>query len=466
MSMMKIPHAVREAAGIFARNGSEVYLVGGAVRDGLRGKTAHDFDMAVSTDPRHVQEMFRPVRGAQVIPTGVKHGTVTLRYRGLSLEVTTFRTEGAYSDGRHPDTVTTAATIEEDLSRRDFTMNALALELPEGKRLVDPFGGRDDIKRGIIRAVGDAAARFAEDGLRPFRALRFAAQTGFIVDAKILAAIPGALGTTAKVSVERIRDEFDKTVMAPSPLRALIYMEETGLLGLMLPEIAVCRGVEQKGRHVFDVLDHSLHAMEYAAARDYPHPVRLAALFHDIGKPPAAAKDAGGVWTFYQHERHSAQMTEALMHRLRYPNALTAEVVHLVKEHMFHYEDTWKEAAVRRFYIRVGPAALNDLFMLRLCDTYATALAEPDPASLMPLRCRIETMLEKSTALNLKDLAVNGNDLIAAGLRPGKRLGIILDELLQAVIDDPALNTRETLLAIAQNLVSGPERASLGRVVL
>ena len=337
-------------------------------------------------------------------------------------------------------------------------MNALALELPAGKRLdkhlIDPFGGKDDIKRGLIRAVGDAAARFAEDGLRPLRALRFAAQTGFTVDKTILDAIPGALGTTAKVSIERIRDEFDKTVMAPSPLRALLYMEATGLLRLFLPELAACPGVEQKGRHIFDVFDHALHALEYAAAHGYPHPVRLAALFHDIGKPETVAKDELGIWTFYQHERHSAQMTEALMRRLRYPNTLTAQVVHLVKEHMFHYEDTWKEAAVRRFYIRVGPSALNDLFMLRLCDTYATALAAPDPASLEPLRRRIETMREKSTALGLKDLAVNGNDLIAAGLRPGKRLGVILDELLQAVIDDPALNTREALLAIARNMAA------------
>ena len=451
---MKIPLALREVADVFAQNGSEVYLVGGAVRDSLRGKTPHDFDMAVSTDAREMRDMFRAVRGAQVIPTGIKHGTVTLRYKGFSFEATTFRTESAYSDGRHPDTVTKAATIEEDLARRDFTMNALALELPAGKRLVDPFGGRNDIKRGLIRTVGDAAARFAEDGLRPLRALRFAAQTGFLVDTAILNAIPGALDTTAKVSVERIRDEFDKTVMAPSPMRAMIYMEGTGLLRLVLPELTACRGVEQKGRHIFDVFDHSLYALEYAAAHGYPHPVRLAALFHDIGKPKTAAKDSAGIWIFYQHERHSAEMTEALMRRLRYPNTLTAQVVHLVKEHMFHYEDTWKEAAVRRFYIRVGPSTLNDLFMLRLCDTYATAHTDPDPASLLPLRHRIEIMLEKSTALGLKDLAVNGNDLIAAGLSPGKRLGIILGELLQAVIDDPALNTRENLLAIARNMAA------------
>jgi tRNA nucleotidyltransferase/poly(A) polymerase len=449
---MKIPLPVREVAEIFARNGSEVYLVGGAVRDGLRGKTANDFDLAVSLDAERVADLFRPVRGARVFPTGIRHGTVTVRYKGLSLEVTTFRTESAYTDGRHPGAVTKAATIEEDLSRRDFTMNAVALELPQGKRVVDPFDGRKDISRGIIRAVGDAAARFAEDGLRPLRALRFAAQTGFSVDKAVIEAVSGALDTTAKVSAERIRDEFDKTVMASTPLPSLHYMEETGLLRLVLPELAACRGVEQKGRHLFDVLDHSLYALEYAAAKDYPIHIRLAALFHDIGKPVVAAVDSSGERTFYQHERHSAAMTEILMRRLRYPNALTEQVVHLVKEHMFHYETAWGDAAVRRFIIRVGEAAANDLFMLRLCDTYAIARINPHSASLAAFRCRIEETLEKSAALGLKDLAVNGGDLIGIGIEPGKRLGIILDELLQTVIDDPALNTREKLLVIAHNI--------------
>jgi putative nucleotidyltransferase with HDIG domain len=449
---MRIPAPVREVAAVFAQNNSEVYLVGGALRDSLRGKAAHDYDLAVSADAALIQDLFRPIRGAQVIPTGIKHGTVTLRYKGLSLEITTFRTESDYSDGRHPDTVAKAASIEEDLSRRDFTMNAIALELPRGKRIVDPFGGRDDIKRGVIRAVGEAAARFAEDGLRPLRALRFAAQTGFTVDEAVLKAIPDALCTTAKVSPERVRDEFDKTMMAAAPLCALRYMEAAGLLRLILPELAVCRGVEQKGRHVFDVLDHSFYALEYAAAKGYPLPVRLAALFHDIGKPSTAAQDPDGNRTFYLHEQRSAEMTETLMRRLRYPNMLTRQVVHLVREHMFYYEDTWGDAAVRRFIIRVGEAALNDLFMLRLCDTYAISRNDPSPASLMPLRRRIETVLAKTVALSLKNLAVNGNDLIAAGVEPGKRLGIILDNLLQTVIDDPALNTRENLLTIARNL--------------
>jgi putative nucleotidyltransferase with HDIG domain len=449
---MRIPPPVREAAAVFAQNGSEVYLVGGALRDSLRGKAAHDYDLAVSMDAALIQDLFRPVRGAQVIPTGIRHGTVTLRYKGLSLEITTFRTESGYSDGRRPDTVAKAASIEEDLSRRDFTMNAIALELPGGKRIVDPFGGREDIKRRVIRAVGDARARFAEDGLRPLRALRFAAQTGFAVDGAVLKAIPGALDTTAKVSPERVRDEFDKTVMAAAPVPALLCMEETGLLRLILPELAACRGVEQKGRHAFDVLDHSFYALEYAAAKDYPRHVRLAALFHDIGKPPAAAQDPDGTWTFYLHDQYSAEMTESLMRRLRYPAQLTGQVARLVKEHMFNYEDSWTDSAVRRFIIRAGETALNDLFMLRLCDTYAIRRMPPNPANLAALRQRIETVLEKSAALGLKDLAVNGDDLIAAGIAPGKRLGIILDSLLQAVIEDPALNTREKLLVIALNL--------------
>jgi putative nucleotidyltransferase with HDIG domain len=451
---MKVHPLVREVAAIFAQNGHEVYLVGGAVRDGLRGKTAHDFDLAVSADAALVGSLFRQTRGARVIPTGIQHGTVTLRYKGLSLEITTFRTERDYADGRHPGVVEKAASIEEDLARRDFTMNAIALELPGGKRIVDPFGGREDIRRQSIRAVGDAVARFAEDGLRPLRALRFAAQTGFTLDKALLRAIPAALPVTAKVSPERVRDEFDKILMARFPLPALHYMEETGLLRLILPELAACRGVEQKGYHLFDVLDHSFYALEYAAAQGYAHHIRLAALLHDIGKPITAAKDSGGVWTFYQHERHAAEMTENLLRRLRYPNALTGQVAHLVREHMFHYEENWRAAAVRRFIIRVGQDALDDLFALRLCDTYALARTPPHPQILMPLRERVEKTLAKNAALSLKSLAVHGGDLMAAGISPGKRLGIILNELLQAVIDDPDLNTREKLLEIARNLHS------------
>ena len=450
---MKIHRLVREAARVFTGAGFEVYLVGGAVRDSLRGKEPSDFDLASSASPEEVTALFRRVDGAQVIPTGIRHGTVTLRYRGLSMEVTTFRTDGTYQDGRHPESVAQAATIEEDLSRRDFTMNAIAVELPAGTRIVDPFDGAADIKRRLIRAVGTAAERFAEDGLRPLRALRFAAQTGFTVDRAILDAIPGAIPTTAKVSAERLRDEFDKTIMADNPLTALYYMEENGLLKFLLPELAACRGVEQKGYHTYDVLDHALAALEYAAARRYTRPVRLAALFHDLGKRETAQKDEAGIWTFYQHERRSEELTLAIMRRLRYPNETAAHTAHLVREHMFHYDESWGDAAVRRFLIRAGTEYLDDLLELRLCDGYAQARREPDPVGLLPFRRRLERELAKKTALGLKDLAVSGRDLIAAGIAvPGKQLGVTLSRLLEAVIEDPAQNTRETLLAIAKNL--------------
>ncbi|MDR2143291.1 MAG: polynucleotide adenylyltransferase, partial [Treponema sp.] len=226
MGNLRIHPLLREIAGIFTASGKEVYLVGGAVRDLLLGREAVDWDLATNARPQEVTGLFR-----KVIPTGIKHGTVTVRYKGRSVEVTTFRTESGYSDGRRPDTVSYAATIEEDLSRRDFTMNAAAVKLPDGS-LTDPFGGRDDIKRRIIRCVGLASERFAEDGLRPLRALRFASQLGFDLDEATLGAIHGALPTTAKVASERIRDELDKIIDSPNPLRAFRLMEETELLHL------------------------------------------------------------------------------------------------------------------------------------------------------------------------------------------------------------------------------------------
>jgi tRNA nucleotidyltransferase/poly(A) polymerase len=236
---MNIDPILKEAAKIFANSGKEVYLVGGAVRDLLRGGRAKDWDLATGALPEEVIAMFR-----RVVPTGIKHGTVTVHYRGREFEVTTFRAESSYSDGRRPDKVEFGVSVEEDLSRRDFTMNAMAYKLPSGP-LTDPFGGKEDIKAGLIRCVGKAEERFAEDGLRPMRALRFASQLGFKVDGAALAAIPGALSLTAGVSPERLRDEIDKIVASPLPSAAFRLMEETGLLSLLLPELAECRGIEQ-----------------------------------------------------------------------------------------------------------------------------------------------------------------------------------------------------------------------------
>lgn len=440
---------LREIALLFRDRGRQLYLVGGAVRDMFRGQSPKDWDLATDAVPAEVLEMFRGITPrASVIPTGIKHGTVTLHYRGGEYEITTFRSESDYRDGRHPESVRFAKTIEEDLSRRDFTMNSIALSLPGGEA-VDPYGGLEDIKKGRIRCVGKALDRFAEDGLRPMRALRFAAQLGYQVEDSTLEAIRPSLDVTAKVSRERIRDELDKIIASPRPSAAFRLMETTGLLELLAPELSACRGIEQKGYHRFDVLDHSLLACDYAAGKEYPQEVRLAALLHDIGKPEVRQKDEAGIWTFYQHEKHSARMARDLMTRLRYPNAQIDKVCRLVDCHMFHYDDSWGEGAVRRFIIRVGEENLEDIYRLRRADTYGMAGNEGPPENLTGLISRVDRVLAGNHALSLKDLAISGGDLINAGIQPGRHMGIILKELLETVVDDPASNNRETLLNIA-----------------
>jgi putative nucleotidyltransferase with HDIG domain len=343
-------------------------------------------------------------------------------------------------------------------------MNAIALRLPSGE-IVDPFGGEADIKKGIIRCVGNASERFSEDGLRPLRAVRFTAQLGFAIEKNTLEAINGALRVCEKVSMERVRDEIDKILASPLPSAAFLLMEKTGLLSLFLNELAVCRGIYQNGFHSFDVLDHSLLACDYAARNRYSHKLQLAALLHDIGKPQARKADenvfvngtsangipADSVWTFYRHEEISKNICRKMLSRLRYSNSVADQVCHLVKEHMFHYTEDWSSAAVRRFVVRVGEENLEDLYRLRRADTFAHKSQESDPQNLMLLANRIEKVLAESRAFRIKDLAVSGNDLTETGIPSGKILGIILKELLETVLDDPKQNSKEKLLEIARN---------------
>jgi putative nucleotidyltransferase with HDIG domain len=448
--VIKIHSVLKEIASVFSDKGKQVYLVGGAVRDMLRGETVNDWDLATDALPEEVTQIIRRA-GGKVIPTGIKHGTVTALYKSHSIEITTFRLESEYSDGRRPDQVSYAASIEEDLSRRDFTMNAVALRLPKGE-IIDPFNGQKDIKAKIIRCVGKAQERFGEDGLRPLRAVRFCAQLGFEIEKATFDAINGALDVCAKVSWERVRDELNKILASPVPSVAIRAMEKTGLLPLFLEELAACRGIEQKGFHSFDVLDHSLLACDYAARKDYSQELRLACLFHDIGKPQVRQMDISGVWTFYRHEEVSADMARKLLVRLRYSNAVIDSVCHLIREHMFHYTEDWSDAAVRRFIARVGEANLEDVYRLRRADAFGFAGREPDPRSLEDLADRVKKVSNDSRAFTVKDLAVSGKDLMEAGIPAGKRMGVILKELLETVLDDPAQNTKEQLLEIAKKL--------------
>jgi tRNA nucleotidyltransferase/poly(A) polymerase len=443
---------LKEIAAVFTENGKKVFLVGGGVRDRIRGEKPKDLDLATDAEPDEVCAMFRK-RGYAVTPTGIKHGTVTVFFRNTAFETTTFRDESDYVDGRRPKSVSFSKSIEEDLSRRDFTMNAVAVELPSG-RIFDPFGGIPDIKARLIRCVGNPLDRFSEDGLRPLRACRFAAQLGFSVDRTLASAIPQTLQTAVKVSMERVRDEFTKIVLSQKPSVGLLLMEETGLLRLFAPELTDCRGVEQKGFHRFDVLDHLLLACDYASAEHRCLEVRLAALFHDVGKPSTRLLDESGVWTFYRHEHESAQLCRIILTRFRFSNAVTDAVCHLVAEHMFFFENIWTDAAVRRFIMRIGIENLENTYALRRADAFAIT-SQPLPTGfLSDLISRVDAELAKNQALSLKDLAVSGKDLIGIGIKPGPRMGAILNELLDSVVRDPELNTREKLLEIAGKMES------------
>lgn len=442
MDRVPVPPLLKDLSRFFTAGGFKVYLVGGAVRDMFLDKKADDWDIATDATPEQVAGIFK-----RIIPTGIEHGTVTIPFRTKMIECTTFRTETGYSDGRRPDSISYTATIDEDLSRRDFTMNAIAVSLPDGT-IIDPFDGRADIRSKLIRTVGEAASRFSEDGLRPLRAVRFASQLGFSIHPETLSAIRPALSVTARVASERIRDELTKTLLSPVPSTGLRFMESTGLLGLILDELQNCRGVDQKGMHRFDVLDHLLLTCDAAPATSLE--LRLAGLFHDIGKPLVREMDDTGVYTFYNHETVSAEIAATIMTRLRYPLKTVKSVTHLVRQHMFHYEPSWTDAAVRRFIVRTGEEYIDQLFALRRADACAIAGIRGTPAHLDEFRARIDGLLEKEHAFSLKDLAINGRDLISAGIPSGPQTGLILHELLETVLEDPSMNTRERLTEIAE----------------
>lgn len=453
-----VPKVLKKMNEIFSGAGYKSYLVGGAVRDILMGKNPHDYDVATNATPQQVMKIFK-----KVIPTGIAHGTVTVLIWNYKIEVTTFRTESDYTDGRHPDNISYAATIEEDLSRRDFTMNAIAVDLSDGK-IVDPFEGRSAILNKTIATVGSAAERFEEDGLRPVRAIRFAAQLQFALDENTKAELfkKSTLDSSRKISIERFRDEFLKMLSAPKPSVALRLLEETGLMEIFLPEFLPCRGSIQadfRGYHEFDVMDHCFYACDGAAITDDLH-VRLAALFHDIGKPVVRTvekTDDGELYHFYKHEAASAKITHAALTRLKFSNATIEAVTHLVAEHMFHYDPLCNDAAVRRFMVRIGEKSLNDIYGVRLADMAGMHNVPPvydSPAvqRLFELEKRVEDELKKQSALSIKDLAVNGRDLMEIGIKPGKDMGRILQELFETVLDDPAQNEKQTLLKIAKNI--------------
>jgi poly(A) polymerase/tRNA nucleotidyltransferase (CCA-adding enzyme) len=441
--LRRFPKPVFEFARVFNQHNAQLYVVGGAVRNALLGQKPSDFDFTTDATPDQVISFFR-----RVIPTGVDHGTVTVLFAGQSFEVTTYRSEDAYTDHRRPDRVVFGKDVLLDLQRRDFTINAMAID-PLGRQFLDQHNGEEDLHLGIVRAIGDPITRFTEDALRMMRAVRFSSQLQFSIEQETAKAMSELSDTLSHVSAERVRDEFSKILLSPKPSSGILQLEKTGLLSVFFAELAQARGVAQRGRHRFDVFDHSVRACDLAPPE---LELRLAALLHDIGKPDTASVTADGDRTFYGHDKRGAEITEEVLRRLRYPNSVIKRVVHLVNHHMFSYSSEWSDAAVRRFISRVGYSYINDLIALRQADSSAVRDEKPAIAPLIELKERVDREVAAQRAFTVRDLSINGNDLLEAGIPRGPLLGVILNELLETVMDDPSQNNRTQLIAIAKRL--------------
>lgn len=448
----KVPRELFELATIFKDNNFSLYLVGGAVRDYVLGNKNHDYDFTTDAEPLDVKKIFK-----RTIDTGIKHGTVTVLFKGSSYEITTFRTEGDYNDRRHPDRVTFVKSLEEDLKRRDFTINALAANLFTGE-IIDCHNGIDDLKKRTIRAIGNPQERFTEDALRMLRACRFSSKLDFDIEENTLDAIKKLHSSVNAVSSERIKEEIFKLIDGRNPRKGIEAMRKSYLLDDILPELSKCCNVEQGGYHNEDVYEHQILALEYCERKSYPIEVKIAALLHDIGKPDTQQK-GDERFTFYGHESVSASLTYSVLKRLKASNKEIEDITHLIKNHMFSYTPDWTDSAIRRFIKRVGVDYLDRLFMLRDADINAMTGISPDYfESLDEMKTRINKELDAKNAISLKDLDINGNDLIQLGIPKGKEMGAILNTLLDRVIDNPELNTNKKLKDIAISLAQDPMR--------
>lgn len=430
----------------FRDRGYECYLIGGSVRDLLLGHDVYDYDFATNATPDEITSLFR-----KTIPTGIKHGTVTVIVNDRQFEITTYRSDGTYIDGRHPDTVSFSKDLRVDVERRDFTINGLVYDPCSGE-LIDYVGGLRDLEDKIIRTIGDPVMRFTEDGLRPVRACRFAARLKFSIEDATFNAIAATLDIAKRVSKERIRDELMKLLGADKPSTGIECLRESGLLALFLPELADCYEVSQNRYHIFDVYYHSIYSCD-AAPKDDPM-IRLAALLHDIGKVPTRQPGEDGDFTFYNHEVIGAKMAKRIMKRLKFSNEEIDNINNLILNHMFHYTDEWTDGAVRRFIRKVGLDKIDCLFTLRMADRKGNGARKGLPAPIQRLKRRIEHVIEQENAFTVRDLNINGTIVMDEfSLKPGPLIGKILNELLEQVLDNPELNVRETLLSRAREII-------------
>ena len=486
MAAPAIPAPVRGLLDQLWRAGHAGYVVGGSLRDVFLGREPADWDFATDARPEQMLEIFPGAAYEN------RFGTVAVRVEGELFEITTFRSEHDYADFRRPHHVEFGDSIELDLARRDFTVNAMAwganapgaqkakggraasktpeAPVPESPgapepgsagapepgsagapvpepHLVDPFGGRADAAGRVLRAVGDPIARFEEDALRMIRAVRLATVLGLTIEPVTLSAMEARAHLAAHLSGERVAAELARLLAAPRPSAGLDLLARTGLLAAVLPELAAQHGIAQNKVEGEDLFDHTMRTLD-AAPPNRPV-VRLAALLHDVGKP--ATLDEG---PFRGHEVVGADIAQRLLDRLRFPKAATERVVHLVRNHMFTYESEWGDAGIRRFIQRVGAESIDDLFALREADNKGSGLPH-DANDLADLRLRVEAELAAAVVLDRSRLAVHGDDLMSElGLPAGPHLGRMLDALLDRVIADPTLNDRATLLLLAESMLA------------
>jgi poly(A) polymerase/tRNA nucleotidyltransferase (CCA-adding enzyme) len=445
---IEVPAEVIAVSKTLAEAGFEAYLVGGCVRDMLLAREPKDWDVATDAKPAEVQKLFpESVYENDFGTVGVKTESEDPRVK--IIEITTYRIEGKYTDQRHPDEVKFAAHIEDDLARRDFTVNAMAMDMKGD--VIDPFGGERDIKERVLRTVGAPEERFGEDALRLMRAVRFSVELDFEIEMNTRRAIVKLAGGLESIAKERVRDELVKILMTPNAAKGIILLEELDLLRYVLPELREGIGVGQNKHHVYTVFEHSVRALDYAAREDYSLVVRMAALLHDVGKPKVKGGD-GFDSTFYQHEYVGARMAVKALDRLRFSKEFVEQAAHLVRMHMFNYETgVISPAGVRRLVVRVGPENIDDLLKVREADRIGSGVAKAVPYRLRHLLFMIEKV--KRDPLSPKMLALRGDDLMPLLKLPqSRRVGWILNALMEEVIDNPEKNEKKYLEKRAKEL--------------
>ena len=456
ISHVRIPDEVKHVAETLETAGFEAYLVGGCVRDLLHETAPKDWDLTTNAHPDDIQSLFPDHYANNDFGTiGVKTESedTTLHI----IEVTPYRSESGYSDLRRPDTVTFGVSLKEDLARRDFTVNALAYSIKD-QNIVDLYEGIDDLKAKRLKTVGDPHERFNEDALRMTRAVRFAAQLGFVIDGATMTAITEHAELLKKIAIERIAAEFLRIIDSTEPMQGIIFLEKLGMLELFIPELREGIGCEQGGIHAFDVFEHNVRTMQAAADKEYSTHMRIAGLFHDIAKP--ATRREGGKnkrYTFFGHEVVGARMTKKILERLKMPRELTDQVVNLVRWHMFFADpDEITLTAVRRTVTRIGEEHIEDLLNLRVCDRIGTGRPKEQPFRFRKYKAMVDEALRDP--ISVKMLKINGDRIMElTETKPGKRLGWVLHALLEEALEDSSKNTEEYMEKKAIELLELPD---------